>query len=80
VAGTAVSLDNTNDNITISSVDASDRSNIDGKISTLNTNIGGKQATLSNGDAFTNSQALLSGDKIKNLIPGLNMSMPNNTK
>ena len=55
--------------------DTYDRANIDGKLSTINTNITNKHATLSNGTAVTNSQAILSGNNIKNIVPGTGISL-----
>ncbi len=40
-----------------------------------NTNIINKQATLSNGTAVTHSQAILSGIKTKNIVPGTDISL-----
>ena len=49
--------------------------NIDGKLTTINSNITNKQATLSAGTIATNSQAVLSGSIIKNIIPGTGTSI-----
>ena len=37
-----------------------------------------RQATLGNGTAITNSQAILATDKIKNIVPGTGISMVSN--
>ena len=47
------------------SCDAYDKANIDGKITTINTNVTAKQATLSNGETVENSKTLLVGNKKK---------------
>ena len=43
-----------------------------------NSKIDAKQATLNNGTAVTNSQAILSGTKIKNIVPSTGISMTSN--
>ena len=62
------------DYLTIAS-DTYDKANIDGKLTTINTNITNKQATLSNGTTATNSKAILFGNIIKNIVPGTNISL-----
>ena len=44
----------------------------------INSKIDAKQATLNNGTAVTNSQAILSGTKIKNIVPSTGISMTSN--
>ena len=60
----AIDLLETIDAVQGSVIDAYDKANIDSKLQTINTNITNKQATLSNGTAVTNSQAILSANKI----------------
>ena len=62
------------DYLTIAS-DTYDKANIDGKLTTINTNITNKQASLSNGTTATNSKAILSGNIIKNIVPGIGVSL-----
>ncbi len=62
-------------NITVTGVDAYDKSNIDGQLTTINTNITAKQPTLSTGTLATGSQALLSGATIKSLLSGTGISL-----
>ena len=74
VPGTGISLSSDANGIIVTGTDAYDKSNIDGKITTINTNVAAKQATLSNGTEVTNSKTLLFGNIIKNILPGTNMS------
>ncbi len=48
----------------------------------MNTNIINKQATLNNGTTATNSNAILPGNIIKNIVPGTGISLTsdNNNK
>ena len=62
------------DYLTIAS-DTYDKANIDGKLTTRNTNIINKPAALSNGTTATNSKAILSGNIIKNIVPGTGISL-----
>ncbi len=45
------------------------------KITTINTNVTAKQATLSAGTAVTGSQAILSGTTIKHIVNGTGISL-----
>ena len=47
------------------------------KITTINTNTTAKQPTLSSGTAVTDSQDILSGTIIKNIKPGIGISLIN---
>ena len=75
VPGTGVSLSSDVNGIAVTGIDAYDKANIDSKISTINTNVGAKQATLSAGTATTGSQSILSGSIIKNIVPGTGISL-----
>ena len=68
VPGTGISLSSDANGIIVTGTDAYDKANIDGKTTTINTNVTAKQATLSNGTEVTNSKTLLFGNIIKKHI------------
>ena len=66
-----VSNDN---NSTITGIDAYTKDEITTKITTVNTDITNKQATLSNAPEVTNSKTVLINNKLNNLLPGVKIN------